>query len=337
MKLRNKLILSCAALAAVATTAVSTTYAWYTSNTEVTAGTLTAKTEAGSDKLLLISETGATGTWSSKIDFPASTVKFVPLSQEADGKYYKFDSSTSKPATESTYADKTTEKLSGDFLAFNIYLASGGEELKVNMTKFNIVNNTAEDEAGLPKKNILASGAANGNITGANNAYTVNLLRALVVDFSTATVTDNDGTGGFTPANLKASQAAAEEATVKHYNLDSYTTAFADNVGDGANAHNYYNKVTGKTLKDKATGEARTEDNLTTAALPVTAAQSEDSTGAWEFTVPAANADATKQNYIVLHFEIFLNGWDLYCFDAVQGQDISINFEFKVKATQQGA
>ena len=88
MKLRNKLILSCAALAAVATTAVSTTFAWYTANTEVTAGTLTAETEAGSDKLLLISETGAKGTWGSKIDFPDSTVKFIPLSEEEDGKYY---------------------------------------------------------------------------------------------------------------------------------------------------------------------------------------------------------------------------------------------------------
>jgi hypothetical protein len=56
MKLRNKLILSCAALAAVATTAVSTTFAWYTSNTVVTAGPLTADTKNSGDDLLMIAD-----------------------------------------------------------------------------------------------------------------------------------------------------------------------------------------------------------------------------------------------------------------------------------------
>ncbi len=56
MKLRNKLILSCAALAAVATTAFSTTFAWYTSNTTVTAGPLTATTKNSGDDLLMIAD-----------------------------------------------------------------------------------------------------------------------------------------------------------------------------------------------------------------------------------------------------------------------------------------
>ena len=317
MKLRNKLILSCAALAAVATTAVSTTFAWYTANTEVTAGTLTAETEAGSDKLLLISETGAKGTWGSKIEYGASTVKFIPLSEESDG-FYKFDQEAAAPGGTALSYDKTTDKLSGDFLAFNIYLASGGDALSVNLTKMLIVNN---DKAALPAKNILSDvsgGVAGGNDSG--TSYTVNLLRALVVDYQTVTVTGNDGTGGYDADDLSA---------VTNYNLDSYTTNFGDNVGDNSNAHTYYNAVTGKTLKTKA-GAASTADNLTTTALPVTEAQSTAGNGTWAITVPAANADATLQNYIVLHFEIFLNGWDEYCFDAVQGQDISISFQFKV-------
>ena len=56
MKLRNKLILSCAALAAVATTAVSTTYAWYTSNVDVSASGITAKSASAADSTLLISK-----------------------------------------------------------------------------------------------------------------------------------------------------------------------------------------------------------------------------------------------------------------------------------------
>ena len=60
MKLRNKLILSCAALAAVATTAVSTTYAWYTANDSVKATGINAQTSQTDDTLLLISKTGFT-------------------------------------------------------------------------------------------------------------------------------------------------------------------------------------------------------------------------------------------------------------------------------------
>jgi len=56
MKLRNKLILSCAALAAVATTAVSSTFAWYTSNTEVTVNTLSANTKNSGSDLLMIAD-----------------------------------------------------------------------------------------------------------------------------------------------------------------------------------------------------------------------------------------------------------------------------------------
>ena len=56
MILRNKLILSCAALAAVATTAASTTFAWYTSNTEVQAGTITAVTQNSGADLLMIAD-----------------------------------------------------------------------------------------------------------------------------------------------------------------------------------------------------------------------------------------------------------------------------------------
>jgi len=56
MKLRNKLILSCAALAAVATTAVSSTFAWYTSNEVVSVDTITAKTQNSGADLLMIAD-----------------------------------------------------------------------------------------------------------------------------------------------------------------------------------------------------------------------------------------------------------------------------------------
>ena len=205
-------------------------------------------------------------------------------------------------------------------LSFNLYFMSAGDALKVNVNNFRIVNN---DASSLPTKTILKAGAGVDEATGAST-YTVDLMRALVVSVQTATVSDNDGTGSFTAADLSS-------ATL--YDLDNYKT-YTDTVGSAANAHTYYNNVTGKTLKTSA-GTANTADTLTTANLPVTFAQSAaagtQGTGVWELgTAPAANSDVTKQNYLVAHFEIFLNGWDLYCFDAVQGQDLSFDFAFNV-------
>ena len=99
MKLRNKLILSCAALAAVATTAVSTTYAWYTSNTEVSATGLTAKTDNNGADTLLISKTGGKGTWSSSIAFEEAAATLSPVeytagTSNAAGTYKAWNATT---------------------------------------------------------------------------------------------------------------------------------------------------------------------------------------------------------------------------------------------------
>jgi len=325
MKLRNKLILSCAALAAVATTAVSTTFAWYTSNTTVSASGLTAETVAGSDKLLLISSSGKKGTWGSSVTFDTSSIKFIPYSLE-NGEYLPIDQDTATPsaANKVTITKTTDQVVNGGILAFNLYFMSAGDALEVNVNNFRIVNTTQA----LPTKTILQAGAGVDESTGAST-YTCDLMRALVVSVQTATVTGNAGTGSFTATDL---------STASLYNLDNYTT-YTDTVGANANAHTYYNKVTGKTLKTSA-GTANTADTLTTSNLPVAfsdcAAAGQQGTGTWALgTAPAANSDTTKQNYMVAHFEIFLNGWDLYCFDAVQGQTLTFDFAFNVPQAQQ--
>ena len=343
MKLRNKLILSCAALAAVATTAVSTTYAWYTSNTDVSASGVQASTAAGSDKLLLISDTGAKGTWGSSITL-TNNASFEPVSYES-GTYYEFNQTLSAgkagPDTSKalTIADNT-QTTTGKVLNFNIYLMNGGDtDFNVKLTKFTIENTTGiVDEQTpmlLPTKTIMKSGVGLTTSTENSPTYTCNLLRALVIRTRKTTVTGDTGNGGYTASNLTdltKTEGAGESAVSNNlFNLDSYVTSFGDTVGASDNAHTYYEAVTGKQLVQSDGTTHQVADTLTTAAFPVTYTQSASKAGAWDMiTVPAANEDPAKQNYVVINFQVFLNGWDLYCFDAVQGQSLTFDMAFSV-------
>jgi len=343
MKLRNKLILSCAALAAVATTAVSTTFAWYTANTDVSASGVSAQTLAGSDKLLLISSSGAKGTWGSSITL-ANAATFEPVSFE-NGKYLEFNqtlvaanSYAGPDTTKEVSIDPTAQSTSGKVLNFNIYLRNGGSTaFDVKVTKFLITNTTAASTDGLPSKTLLKTDSGLTTTTEGGATYTCDLMRALVVRTRSTTVTGNAGTGGYTASDLEDLNTTVGSGTsavnYNLFNLDSYTS-YADTVGSSDNAHTYYNAVTGKTLVESDKATARTTDNLTTTALPVNATASAAKTGAWNIiNVPAANEDPALQDYVVINFQVFLNGWDLYCFDAVQGQQISIDLAFSVVET----
>ena len=335
MKLRNKLILSCAALAAVATTAVSTTFAWYTANTDVTADGVKAKTIAGSDKLLLISADGKKGTWGSSITL-TNNATFEPVSFESN-KYYEFNQTlvaankyAGPDTTKEVTVDPTVQATSGKVLNYNIYLRNGGSTaFDVKVTSFKITNTTAASQTGLPSKTVLKTSSGLTTTAQGGATYTCDLMRALVVRVQKASVTGNTGDGGYDADDLTAVSTTGNNAT-NLYNLDSYTT-YGDTVGSTDNAHTYYNAVTGKTLVKSDKTTTNTADTLTTAALPVDAAASAAKTGAWNIiNVPAANADASLQDYVVLNFQVFLNGWDLFCFDAVQGQDITIDMAFSV-------
>ena len=140
----------------------------------------------------------------------------------------------------------------------------------------------------------------------------VDLLRVLNVEIEEATVTA--GTAG--------------SATSAHYDLNpaSTYTYNSDTISTHASADavTYYNLV----MED-------TKDvDPTDAVLPTTAIVAGATTNLLEFTVPAAldsTTGVTNDTYIDLTFKVFINGWDAYCFDAVQGQNFSMALSFQVK------
>ena len=69
MKLKGKLIMSAAALAACAATLTSTTYAWYTANTAVDANGVTGATaNTGTSSIQIAKEKADKKNWSSLVN-----------------------------------------------------------------------------------------------------------------------------------------------------------------------------------------------------------------------------------------------------------------------------
>ena len=312
MKLRKKLLLSCAALAACATTMVSTTYAWYTSNTEVTAGNINGTTAASGSELLLISQ-DATNWFTAIENVNETATQLVPM------QYNKGTDNTEQGTLGSMGSTKGSD---GDgFVEFSLYLknaSTSAGNLKVQITE--ITNTTG---ATLPAKPVVGANHKYIGIAASNSTYTVDMMRALCMEIEVY----NNTQGAPTTWNLRTDNVyeLEQHATLKDDSLKgstASTSAIGDTDADKTgkfSAHQYYNAV-------------MTENIALT-----------DSTvfGTWDKnskldlgTLPTAGTAATNNTYLKVTFKLFLNGWDLACFDACQGQTFKLGLKFTAEATQ---
>jgi len=328
MKLRNKLILSCAALAAVATTAVSTTYAWYTSNTEVTVDGVSGKTKQIDSSVLMISTDAY--NWGSKIHLTINPQNMIPVTTADNGlTFQKWDDATNKPFdadTAETPAEQRKNAVAGtDYISFDLYFKSGTtDSLNVFVKEFNLVNTTASFT---PK--IKLNNAGLDGITA--TTYTVNMFRALTIDQIC----------GATKERL-ASDAAyaavtADATSSKVWDAQSLASKKADSLGETFNAHEYYNAVKGLDNADATTGTAddpidtaKGNSEATRSNLLDTSAEGYASSS-WKLGVTGAgSADSSVPSDVLkVTFNIYLDGWDKACFDACQGQTFSLDMVFE--------
>jgi hypothetical protein len=319
MKLRNKLILSCAALAAVATTAFSTTFAWYTANDSVKATGITGKTSDADDTLLLISKTGKQGTWGAKVAIDTDAAVLEPVAYNStDKKYYLWDGSNNAVDATSEAAACHDAGTSGQYISFVLYFKSGSsQDLNVNVDTITLTNT---DAAALPAKTVLAAGTGSTNTT-----YTINMFRAL--KFTTIV-----GNGTEIASNSTAQAAEVPStATRTTYKLDSLVAAGSDSyttTGTSAsNAHTYYNNVKSLTGSDaidtSKDGSGETEVDFTATGTGF---------GVNGFNVghtgAGAAADGAVDNLLAVQFDIWLDGWDNACFDACRNQHFTLEMTF---------
>jgi hypothetical protein len=323
-KLGLKLGLSCAALAACATTLVSTTFAWYTSNESVKATGVQGNTSNEDTTLLLISKTGKVGSWGASVNYNFTSDKIVlaPVAYDAEkDDYYTWDASNNKVDTTKATAATDGTTTGGAYLAFSMYFKSGSSQSLnvVSDATITAVANTKEGK--LPAKSVLAAGTGSQDDT-----YTVDMLRATNVvtkvgaakEVASTSETNADWATGVTPTRTA-------------YSLDSY--AKGDTFKDGSsNAHTYYNNVKTLTDKDKATQDTSDDpidDTIESSEASLSQFASDFVGKKIGETGAGAAANGGLDNCLRVDYVIYVDGWDIACFDAVRSQGITITFGFK--------
>lgn len=275
MKLRNKLILSCAALAAVATTAVSTTYAWYTNNAEVTAKGVTGTTESQDQSVLMISKDDY--NWGSKVQLDLASLKLVPVAHVAEdtfeqvtttagetvvtGLYERTGDEGEYEYTKITAADTkaVAGKVYGKYQQAGFYAwDQESNEATVTTTEnieyfaFDLYfkSGTTDSLNVFMKKFDLVNTSAdaldpkiklnNIGLPVANTTYTVNMFRALTIEQVAGNTTEL-----LTAPSNDNRPAAPEDTTFVAWDCQSLVAADTDSLTSGYNAHKYYNAVKG--------------------------------------------------------------------------------------------
>lgn len=313
MKLKSKLIMSGVALAACAATLTSTTYAWYTSNTEVTAGGINGTTAESGSELLLISQDYT--NWSTSIANVTETeTKLIPM------QYNKGTDNTEQGTLGAMGSSLSNTDASG-YVTFDLYLKNASTKQGNLKMEINSIENSTTN---LPTKPVIGANHKYIGIASSNSTYTVDMLRVLCMEVE---VYENTHAAS-TTWNLRSDNVYEMEnhATLKTDSLtgsNPSTTAIDNPSEEGAatkkfSAHQYYNSVMG--------GEDISLSDSTTFASWTKGAKLDLG------TLPTAGTADTNQHYLKVTFKLFLNGWDLACFDACQGQTFSLGLKFSAEA-----
>lgn len=309
-KFGRKLFLSCAALAACATTLVSTTFAWYTSNTEVSTNAVTGTSSASGEGLLMISKDGTDGSFGPSVTLDINSTSLIPVQYTAgDNAAPTFDA---WDATTNAAGAAATEGTS--YLKFDLYFRgnrlnaqSKYEGVPVYIKTMVLTNTNASSLTVKPILNY--TGMPSGVTDATDTEYTTDILRTINIAYVTYEETSETGYAHKTTTYASAGVWNPQGLCT----INDFFTGMS-----GQNAHAYYNAIKNTTI---STTNPLTATDLTTSS-----------------TVSLGNTPASTNsgNDLKVSFYIFINGWDLECFDAVQGQSISLQLEFTTQETTIG-
>lgn len=290
----TKLALSGAALAAVAATLGTSTYAWYTTNPTVNANSLKAGTsDTGASSIFISKDSGTPKTWSQTVTFGAddfASSKLVPLSYDEAGKFSSLTTSTGALSA----SDTTTTDVLKTTLYFKSSKVADDNAQSIYIKSISIQNTTTT----LPTADNLAydaSAAADAKVGGVlKNAatYSVDFRNALAMAVYNADA-DNGYDAAFTLGNST------------YFNGTKNGT-----ITSGADAQGYYDAVMEHALASDAKAAA--------GALVKT---------------PIAVCPTNGTDYCTVDFYIYLDGASQWCYDACQGQTFSINLTFTSDVT----
>ncbi|MCR5349582.1 MAG: hypothetical protein K6E20_01175 [Acholeplasmatales bacterium] len=301
----TKLALSGVALAAVAATLGTSTYAWYVTNSTATASGVQGTANAGGAGNVLVAQASTADT---KVNGHGAFVQNLTF----DTTNYTSTTTASglnpvSPATASVASDASPSTVSGvasitadtvwvdkdgltveggSSIDFDIWVLSTSKTT-VNLT-YTISNTTATGDV---KKQLAYANTGLPTNVSQGNSFAANIVDALRMSVVAEGASITNGTS--TTTNIIYDVAASASATSSTYG--SYTT--------GGSANEYLVAVLG----EQVVKTGPTTVSQTTKNIPLTV---------------VANAEAK------LSFKIWLEGTDDQCFDSCAGQTFAINFSF---------
>lgn len=308
MKLKSKLIMSGVALAACAATLTSTTYAWYTANTSVSADGIQAATvDTGTSSIQVAKEAGEKKNWTSKVTLATSDLKnydtLTPL-------HYIENKVTSSETLTYSFKDLKGSETSTGYLSFTLYFrtAKTSANVPLYLKEFTATN----ADSSLTKHDNLvydstASGASINSDKGlANNVidYSVDAVRCLSLVMDSTSLT-----------SLKQKSYQVTEGELKEEtNLTN------------ANALTYYNSLTSAAITKGTTGLGTPDEGSTNKLVETTEANASGTA----LQIGELDKDMAVTT---ITFKVYLDGWDQYCFDACKGQRFKFTVSFTSDAT----
>lgn len=337
-KLMRKLVLSSFALGLAVITLSTTTFAWYTSNTEVKANNIIGQSSTSGSDLLMITQKWDTTAqlpteWGTTVNVTLDDLKkpenMLPVCYTTPSSY---DDTT-------IFVDQNGVDMTTGWIEFKLYfkLASApttpGVQEKLYLSSLVLTNETKVDGIlDLPSKDVLSSGQS--HIFGSavtTSTYKVDVLRSLMVSYTSIQYVQSEEGG------LAIKQDGTNETTdsfkagiwnpEKVAGSATRAVGAGDSLGNGNfNAHKYYNLVMedGKDL----TQTDKVDAGYTYDAPVLGAKGSNGGTQLEICSLPSADSATNANSYLEITFRIFINGWDLACFDACQGQKIQMNLGF---------
>lgn len=333
----TKLILSGAAFAVSAATLVSTTYAWYVQNSQVTATGLTGAVEDKDTTSIFISkdyQTAENPTWTSAVAFEnsdfgetkpnkANTLDPIKLTDNAARTFVFASNETTK--TVNAVAVNTAQRR----YVFSLYLKSNTDIAKI-LPVIRIKNKTPEAAlAGQTAYRAIKDTDSNDLVTKGSAFWTdaVQALRVSVKSEAESNTSTHEFTGG-TFKNYEATNIARNlekgnsDVTYGRYTVHkptiTNTTVFDESqlgtetllTKSLVGAHAYYAGLVGAE---------------TTAGFNPVANTIEDET---EIDTIALTANVVTK----VTFEIWLDGTDASCFDVCEKQSYEIAVDFRTNA-----
>ena len=328
-KILRKLTLSAVTLGVAAVSATTSTFAWFTTNSNVTASKVEGSVKEADGNMLLSVKNSSWQSPAKTVTLPASATSLAPVqasSKTADGKTtYSF----TKAKSVGDFTDSATDGT--DYIHYQLIfhmsdLATGDNIKNVVTANFNGFTGGNGSQYLLVDASTETSGAKAGD------TIKVDLLDVLSMRVESSIILENDNNktnyGISDTISATANDIGSNTTKFYRYNQEKDTVS-VNNSEKNADALTYYNSVHGNDV----TRPENTPSYETTYLSNTDNTSDSSKAGITLFEVTG-----TSKAYVKTDIYFYIDGWDKQCFNAVGGLQITAgSIDFKLTAANKSS